>query len=35
MIESCCTDGFEVIFGYPLRMKNMKYCYYYPEDEEL
>ena len=24
MIESCCTDGFEVIFGYPLgHMKNI------------
>lgn len=23
MVESCCTDGLEVIFGYPLRMKDI------------
>ena len=29
MIEACCTDGFEVVFGYPLqRMKSINIRYF-------
>jgi hypothetical protein len=32
MIKSCCTDGFEVIFGYPLRMENINLSFHLDEE---